>query len=82
MSGPPAGEGPPTIKILIAEDHVVLAEALGTMLGFDDAFEVVGTVSSGSSTIFNRVEGAFPYWVTKYVNALIAVDAYSAPRLW
>src|SRR5208282_6488451 len=40
----------------------------------------VGTVSSGSSTIFNRVEGATPYWVTKYVNTLTAVDAYSAPR--
>src|ERR1039457_6764866 len=39
-----------------------------------------GTVSSGSSTIFNRVEGAFPYCVTKKVNALTAVDAYSAPR--
>src|SRR5208282_2221449 len=40
----------------------------------------VGTVSSGSSTIFNRVEGATPYWVTKYVNTLTAVEAYSAPR--
>src|ERR1035437_6653014 len=39
-----------------------------------------GTVSSGSSTIFNRVEGAFPYCVTKKVNALTAVDAYSAPK--
>jgi len=36
-----------TVRILIAEDHVVLAQALGTMLGFEDAFEVVGTVSSG-----------------------------------
>ena len=40
-----------TVRILIAEDHVVLAQALGTMLGFEDAFEVVGTVSSGEEAV-------------------------------
>ena len=51
MQSPPTSQGPATITILIAEDHVVLAQALGTMLGFDDAFEVVGTVSSGDEAI-------------------------------
>ncbi len=43
----PAG----SVRILIAEDHVVLAQALGTMLGFEDAFDVVGTVSSGEEAV-------------------------------
>jgi DNA-binding NarL/FixJ family response regulator len=47
---PQAGQTPP-IRILIAEDHTVLAQALGTMLGFDEAFKVVGTVASGDEAI-------------------------------
>ena len=47
---PQPGESPP-IRILIAEDHTVLAQALGTMLGFDQAFKVVGTVPSGDEAI-------------------------------
>lgn len=42
---------PPKIRILIAEDHTVLAQALGTMLSFETAFEVVGTVPSGDEAI-------------------------------
>ncbi|HWD10109.1 MAG TPA: response regulator transcription factor [Actinomycetota bacterium] len=41
----------PKIRILIAEDHTVLAQALGTMLSFETAFEVVGTVPSGDEAI-------------------------------
>ena len=48
-------ESPP-IRILIAEDHTVLAQALGTMLGFDAAFKVVGTVPSGDEAIKACVE--------------------------
>ena len=44
------------IRILIAEDHTVLAQALGTMLGFDQAFKVVGTVPSGDEAITACVE--------------------------
>ena len=39
------------ITILIAEDHTVLAQALATMLGFEDSFEVVGMVLSGEEAI-------------------------------
>ncbi|HLI56731.1 MAG TPA: response regulator transcription factor [Actinomycetota bacterium] len=42
---------PPKIRILIAEDHTVLAQALATMLSFDTDFEVVGTVPSGDEAI-------------------------------
>ncbi|GAC1362375.1 MAG: response regulator transcription factor [Actinomycetota bacterium] len=42
---------PRVITILIAEDHTVLAQALATMLGFEKAFSVVGTVSSGEDAI-------------------------------
>lgn len=42
---------PTKIRILIAEDHTVLAQALGTMLSFDAAFDVVGTVPSGDEAI-------------------------------
>ena len=56
MGRPASSDPPTTITILIAEDHVVLAQALGTMLGFDDAFEVVGTVSSGDEAIEACVE--------------------------
>ncbi|MGH2717398.1 MAG: response regulator [Actinomycetota bacterium] len=47
-SQPPS---PTRIRILIAEDHTVLAQALGTMLSFDRDFEVVGTVPSGDEAI-------------------------------
>src|ERR1700751_3337437 len=39
-----------------------------------------GTVSSGISTTCSRVDGAFPYCVTKNVNSLIAVSAYLDAR--
>ena len=52
---PQPSESPP-IRILIAEDHTVLAQALGTMLGFDQAFKVVGTVPSGDEAIKACVE--------------------------
>lgn len=42
---------PTKIRILIAEDHTVLAQALGTMLSFDADFDVVGTVPSGDEAI-------------------------------
>lgn len=39
------------VRILIAEDHTVLAQALATMLSFDAAFSVVGMVPSGEEAI-------------------------------
>ncbi len=56
MVTPSASQIPDQIRILIAEDHIVLAQALGTMLGFDEAFEVVGTVDSGDLAIAACVE--------------------------
>jgi two-component system response regulator DegU len=40
-----------TIKIVIAEDHTVVAQAIATMLSFDPDFQVVGTVASGTDAI-------------------------------
>lgn len=40
-----------TIRLAIAEDHRVVADALATMLGFGDAIEVVGVVFSGSEIV-------------------------------
>lgn len=42
-------EGP--IRLAIAEDHQVVADALATMLGFGDAIEVVGVVASGAAIV-------------------------------
>ena len=37
-----------TIRLVIAEDHKIVADALATMLTFDTGFEVVGVTPSGS----------------------------------
>lgn len=39
------------MTIAIAEDHRVVAEALATMLGFSEGFEVVGLTDSGEGAI-------------------------------
>lgn len=40
-----------TVRIAIAEDHRVVAEALATMLSFAEGFEIVGSAASGSDAI-------------------------------
>ena len=40
-----------TIRLVIAEDHRVVAEALATMLGFDGDFEVVAITGSGTEVL-------------------------------
>jgi DNA-binding NarL/FixJ family response regulator len=40
-----------TIRLAIAEDHQVVAEALATMLGFSDDIEVVATSASGAGIV-------------------------------
>ena len=40
-----------TIRLAIAEDHQVVADALATMLGFGDSIEVVGVVPSGAGIV-------------------------------
>lgn len=39
------------IRLAIAEDHQVVADALATMLGFGDDIEVVGIVPSGAAIV-------------------------------
>jgi DNA-binding NarL/FixJ family response regulator len=40
-----------TTRVVLAEDHVVVADALATMLGFEDDIDVVGLVTSGSDAV-------------------------------
>lgn len=40
-----------TIRLAIAEDHRLVADALATMLGFSDQIEVVGVVPSGAEIV-------------------------------
>lgn len=40
-----------TIRLAIAEDHQVVAEALATLLGFGDEIEVVATAASGTGIV-------------------------------
>ena len=42
---------PPRVRLAIAEDHAVVAEALATMLGFAEHIEIVGIVASGSAIV-------------------------------
>ncbi len=41
----------PLVRVAIAEDHSLVAEALATMFSLVDGFEVVGQVSSGDDAI-------------------------------
>lgn len=50
--GPPIEEGQPrSIRVAIAEDHAVVAEALATMFSLADDVEVVGRVTSGDDAV-------------------------------
>ncbi|MGH2708929.1 MAG: response regulator [Actinomycetota bacterium] len=42
---------PPRVRILIAEDHTVVAQALETMLSFDSNFEVIAIAQSGEEAV-------------------------------
>ena len=42
---------PPAIRLAIAEDHAVVADALATMLSFATHIEIVGVVPSGSDIV-------------------------------
>lgn len=46
-----ASDSAPPIRLAIAEDHRVVADALATMLGFDDDIEIVGIVSTGGDIV-------------------------------
>ena len=46
-----AGEREGPIRLAIAEDHQVVADALATMLGFGAAIDVVGVVASGAAIV-------------------------------
>ena len=46
-----AAAPPEPIRLAIAEDHAVVADAIATMLGFAEHIEIVGIVPSGSEII-------------------------------
>lgn len=46
-----AGTERPRVRLAIAEDHSVVADAIATMLGFTEHIEIVGIVPSGSEII-------------------------------
>jgi two-component system response regulator DegU len=46
-----ASTGTGALRIAIAEDHRIVADALATMLSFAEGFEVVGTVASGADIL-------------------------------
>lgn len=39
------------IRVFLAEDHTLVAQAIATMLSFDEDFEVVGMVESGADAV-------------------------------
>jgi DNA-binding NarL/FixJ family response regulator len=45
-------------RVLLAEDHMVVAEALATMLAFEDDIEVVAVVTSGAEAVRVAAETA------------------------
>ncbi len=47
----PAGVGTAVIRIVIAEDHGVVADGIATMLSFEDDMQVVEIVTSGEGLI-------------------------------
>ena len=42
---------PAPVRLAIAEDHAVVADAIATMLGFAEHIEIVGVVSSGADIV-------------------------------
>ena len=50
------GSGKPPVRVAIAEDHEVVADALATMLGFAESIEVIGVVQSGDEIVDLDVE--------------------------
>lgn len=40
-----------TVRLAIAEDHKVVADALAQMLSYVEGFEVVGTATSGEGIV-------------------------------
>ncbi len=45
------GSSPLPVRVAIAEDHALVAEALATMFSLVDGFEVVGSVTSGDDAV-------------------------------
>ena len=45
------GQKPPRIRVLIADDHRLFAEALEAVLGMEDRIEVVGRAADGQEAV-------------------------------
>ncbi len=54
--------GSPPVRVAIAEDHALVAEALATMFSLVDGFDVVGRVVSGEDAciLSRQTSGAGP----------------------
>ncbi len=72
------GEAPTTIRVVIAEDHGVVADGIATMISFEDDMEVLTIVDSGEGLI-DAVEKHAPDVALVDVN-LIGMDGLTAVR--
>lgn len=45
-----------TVRVVLAEDHVIVADALATMLGFEPDIDVVGIAGSGTDAVRTTLE--------------------------
>ena len=72
------GEAPTTIRVVIAEDHGVVADGIATMISFEDDMEVLTIVDSGEGLI-EAVEQHAPDVALVDVN-LIGMDGLTAVR--
>jgi DNA-binding NarL/FixJ family response regulator len=52
----PAKDMPPTIRVLIADDHRLFAEALEAILGAEPEIEVVGRARNGEEAVSQALE--------------------------
>jgi DNA-binding NarL/FixJ family response regulator len=77
-TNPPSAKADKTIRIVIAEDHGVVADGVATMLEFEDDMVVVETVDSGEALI-EAAERHRPEVALVDVN-LVGLDGLAAVR--
>lgn len=75
---PEGGDDPAVIKVVIAEDHGVVADGIATMISFETDMEVLEVVDSGEGLI-DSVRAHRPEVALVDVN-LVGMDGLSAVR--
>lgn len=78
QTAPTPGRGDGVIRIVIAEDHGVVADGVATMLSFEEDMEVVDMVTSGEALV-ESVEHHRPDVALVDVN-LVGMDGLAAVR--